>query len=90
MIPCSDSFGLDINDTKYKVAGPVEGEGKAKFAAYYAYNQQAKDDDQKVEKSLQELPVVGNKSLNAIDLSIINPKPQDDNNDTVTDANIAK
>jgi hypothetical protein len=33
MIPCSDSFGLDINDTKYKVVTAVEGEGKEKFAA---------------------------------------------------------
>jgi len=33
MIPCSDSFGLDINDTKYKIAPAVEGEGKEKFIA---------------------------------------------------------
>ena len=44
-----------------------------------------------MEKSLQELPVVGNKSLNAIDLSAITPKPlNDDNNEAMHDANIAK
>lgn len=42
-----------------------------------------------MEKSLQELPVVGNKSLNAIDLSAITPKP-DENNEAIHDANIAK
>ena len=33
MIPCSDSFGLNIDGAKYTAAPKVEGEGKAKFAA---------------------------------------------------------